>query len=291
MQIGILGIGHLAENLLAGWRAAGRRPGTMLLSPRGKGPKLARAWGYGLARDNADLVARSAIVVLAVRPADARAALEGLPWRAGQIVVSACAGVSCAALAPLAAPAQICRIMPLTAAAIQASPVPLYPDLAPARALAADLGPVIALNDEAEFETATVAAAAYGWALSLIAQSAAWSQARGLAPDTARALWGATFAAAGQMACALPGGPDAPPAQGIPDAPAAQGIPGAPAAQGLSGAPAAPLARDMQGVLRDLVTPGGITECGLQSLAAAGQPAAWDQAMAAVLAKLTGPTG
>jgi pyrroline-5-carboxylate reductase len=41
-------------------------------------------------------------------------------------------------------------------------------------------------------------------------------------------------------------------------------------------------------MLTELVTPGGITELGLNVLDAAGQPQAWQQACEAVLKRLTG---
>ena len=44
----------------------------------------------------------------------------------------------------------------------------------------------------------------------------------------------------------------------------------------------------MERMLLELVTPGGITERGLQVLSAREVPMAWEEACMAVLAKLTG---
>lgn len=249
MTIGIIGVGHLAAAILAGLRGSGLAPAEVLLAPRGQGPALAQAHGHGLARSNADLVRACDIVLLAVRPKDAAEAIRGLPWRAGQVLLSACAGVPLAALSA-AAPARTARIMPITAAEIGRSPTVLFPDLAAAKPLLARIGPVIAVPSEADFETATVSAAVYGWVQALVQRTAQWSAAQGLPPDAARALVAHTFAAAGQLIAEKP----------------------------------APMAD----LLLALITPGGITERGLDVLRAQGVPEAWDAACDAVLARLRG---
>ena len=250
MRIGVIGVGHLAATLLAGWRRSGLPSEEVRLSPRGHARRLAQAHGYALARDNADLVTWADAVLLAVRPGDAAQALRGLQWRSGQVVLSACAGVALEDLQAEAAPARVCRIMPLTAAGIGASPTTCFPPFAEIVPLLERLGPVIPLTREADFETATVSAAVYGWALSLIGASIDWAAAKGLPPETARQLSGATFAAAGRMACE----------------------PGA----------------DVAALLAELVTPGGITERGLQVLEAHETRQGWNAASDAVLDKLTG---
>ncbi|MEZ5798550.1 MAG: pyrroline-5-carboxylate reductase dimerization domain-containing protein [Paracoccaceae bacterium] len=250
MKLGVLGVGHLAATLLKGWDRAGVDPARVILSPRGHGPDLAAARGYGLAADNADLVARADLVVLAVRPAAAVPAVTGLPWRAGQVILSACAGVPIAALAQAAPGARVVRIMPLTAAEIGRSPTAIHPDDPQARPWVDMLGPVIPLPREEAFEIATVSAAIYGWAQDLIARSAGWSAAQGLEAETARLLVARTFEAAGALLATRP--------------------------------------EPMEQLLQDLVTPGGITERGLQVLGAAAVPEAWDAACQAVLDRLRG---
>lgn len=249
MNLGIIGVGHLAASLLAGFRRSGMEAAAITVSPRGMGPELARRHGHRLARDNAELVAACDHVVLAVRPDAAVAAIEGLPWRRGQLLMSACAGVPLAALAP-AAPARVVRIMPLTASELGASPTLLCPPDAQALELLQRLGPAVELADEDQFEVATVSAAIYGWAQALIAAGADWSAANGLDPDTARQLVARTFVAAGRMVSEK-------------DAP-------------------------VQRLLEELVTPGGITEAGLRHLEGKAVPQAWSQACDIVLARLRG---
>jgi pyrroline-5-carboxylate reductase len=248
MIIGILGVGHLAASMLAGFLRSGLDPETILLSPRGKAAALATRHGFRLAAGNRDLVERADIVIVAVRPAQAPETVIGLPWREGQLVVSVCAGVPLSRLE--VAPARAVRAMPFTASEIAASPTVYFPDLEQARAVLDRLGPAIALASEADFEVATVSAAVYGWAQDLIRKTAEWSSAEGLDPAIARRLTALTFVAAGRLI-------------------AEKGEP-------------------MDQMLEELVTPGGITERGLQVLSARSVPAAWEEACAAVLDKLTG---
>lgn len=250
MRLGIIGVGHLAGALLTGLARAGFAPSDICLSPRGHGPELARRQGHALARDNADLVARCSHVLLCVRPADAAGAVVGLPWRADHVLMSACAGVPRAALARAADPAAVVRLMPITAAEKCASPTLVYPMRADLAPMLDAFGSTIALADEDQFEAATVYAAVYGWVQKLIAASAEWSAAQGLDPGVSRQVSAATFVAAGVMQ--------------------------------------ADASREMGDILQSLLTPGGITEAGLDHLDRAGAVTAWQEACALVLHRLQG---
>lgn len=246
MKIGVLGVGHLAATMVQGLIGSGLAPSALLLSPRGKAGILSDAHGIAVASDNADLVTRCDTLILAVRPTDAAAAVTGLPWRDGQVVICVCAGVPLAAL-PLA-PATGVRAMPLTAAEINASPTVCFPDHPQARAVLDRLGPVIPLASEADFEIATVNAAVYGWSQDLIRRTASWAASKGADADAMRQLVALTFVAAGRLV-------------------AERGQP-------------------MEKLLAELVTPGGITELGLRTLEARSQPEIWEEACEAVLAHL-----
>ena len=248
--VGFIGVGHLAEALITGLLRGAFPPHKLLLSPRGQAAHLGAYHNIAIARDNADVVSRADIVVLCVRPKDAASAVNGLPWASRHVLVSACAGVPIAALKASASPANVCRIMPLTAAALGASPTTLFPDIPEVRDLIARFGSVIALNRESDFEVATVSAAVYGWAQDLIARSADWALQRDLSPEAARQLSALTFVAAGRLIAERP--------------------------------------ETMHDLLRSVITPGGITERGLNVLAERDVPAAWDAACEAVLHKLTG---
>ena len=248
MTIGIIGVGHLATALLEGFLLSGMDPEEILLSPRGKAAQLSARWGLPMATDNYDLVTRADLVLLAVRPLDAQRAIAGLPWRDGQTLLSLCAGVPRSALN--VAPASTVRAMPLTAAAINASPTACFPPVPKAMAILERLGPVIPLHDEAQFDLATVNAAIYGWAQDLVRQSADWMTAQGADAKTARRLASLTFVAAGRLT--------------------------------------AESSESLEGLIAELVTPGGITELGLDVLARRQQPEAWQAACDAVHQRLKG---
>ena len=248
MIVGILGVGHLAASIITGLLRASVAPASLLLSPRGQASALSARWGIPLAADNDDLVTRADIVLLSVRPVDAPAAVQGLPWRSGQTLISFCAGVALGRLD--ARPACVMRAMPLTAAAINASPTVCFPAFEPGVAMLEKLGPAIPLASEDEFELATVNAAVYGWAQALIRQSADWATARGGDAGAMRQLTALTFVAAGRLI--------------------------------------AETDRPMEALIGELVTPGGITELGLHVLAREGQPQAWHAACGAVLQHLSG---
>jgi pyrroline-5-carboxylate reductase len=248
--IGVLGVGHIAADLVVGLLRAGTPPGALLLSPRGRetAQALHAAHGIPIAADNAALVAASETVLLCVRPAAALATVAGLPWRRGHLLLSVAAGVARAALAEAAAPAEVVRAMPISAARLGASPTTLHPDAPRARALLERVGPVLPIADEAAFERATISAAMYGWVFALLGESAAWLETAGLDPAQARALSTGTFAAA----AAVIGGDDRPVAQR----------------------------------LVELATPGGITQAGLDALAHADAWSAWRGAFDAAVTRL-----
>lgn len=247
MIVGIIGVGHLAAAVLSGLLRAGVDPASILLSPRGQAHQLAQRWNIPLARDNEDLVTRADIVLLSVRPVDAPGAVAGLPWRAGQTLLSFCAGVPLSSLD--AGLAQAVRAMPLTAAAINASPTACFPASLAAFGVLEKLGPIVTLRDEREFEVASVNAAIYGWAQDLIRQSAGWATCQGGDADAMRRLAALTFVAAGRLI--------------------------------------AETDRPMDALIEELVTPGGITELGLDILASERQPQAWQAACDAVLQRLS----
>lgn len=251
MRIGILGVGHLGAYLVRGLVDAGTAPGDLLLSPRGAeaARRLSERHGVAVAASNAALVEAADLVVLAVRPADAVAAVDGLPWTSGHLLVSACAGVRLDALRPPAAPAEVVRAMPISAVSIGRSPTTVYPDHPDAREVFSRVGEVLVLPDEDAFSVASVSAALYGWVHDLIGHSVAWSAAQGLPEPLARRLQAQTFAAAAGMVLDAPDLP-------------------------------------VDELVRRLATPGGITQAGLDSLRRDGVGQAWMDAQDAALARL-----
>ena len=163
---GVLGVGAIAEAIVIGACAA-ESPPTVLLSPRNATRATALAERFAsvaVAAGNQAVVDGSAVVVLAVRPQDADAALRALTFPEGQPVISVIAGVSLDELGELVAPARaVARAVPLPSVARRAGVTPIHPPSAEARDLFDPLGGVLEVPDAGEFEalsasTATIAA-------------------------------------------------------------------------------------------------------------------------------------
>ena len=249
-RLGILGVGHLAGYLVSGLAQAGDAH-TLLLSPRNqaRSSRLATAFGVQVATDNRAVVSACDLIILATRPKDACGAVTGLPWRRGQLLISVAAGVSLARLSPLVEPAGVVRALPLSAAAIGASPTALFPEEARARALLAKLGSVHVLEDEHQFQVASVFGAYYAWLFAIAGEAAVWARQAGLNPQLALSL---TTGCLGGAAAMMASAPD----------------------------------NDPRKTLQALATPGGITEAGLEVLQSRAGMAAWRQACDAALARL-----
>ncbi|MCJ8307709.1 MAG: NAD(P)-binding domain-containing protein [Rhizobiaceae bacterium] len=249
MRLGIIGVGHLASALVKGVLRTGFLTAeNIVLAPRGHSAQLRAQFGCTIAEDNAGLVNACDTVLLAVRPQDAVAAVSGLPWRSDQIVLSACAGVSIADLAPYVQAAQVVRIMPTIAAQFGESATLVYPALPQLAPLLAALGKSYELKSEDHFEVGSVSAAIFGWAQALIGASSDWSSDKGMDRAQARALIAQTFISAGTMVAKT-------------DEPVSQ-------------------------LLDSLATPGGITEAGLKHLENTAAIEAWNGAADAALGKL-----
>ncbi len=252
-QIGIIGVGHLGALLIRGLLRHGMDPKRVTVCPRGNAAALAGELGLELAGSNAEVIDRCNTVLLAVRVDDALKALSDpdLPWREGQLLLSACAGVRVENLASsIPDGVQIFRFMPLSSADIGASPTALFPARSDVAELLTAFGPVQPVQTEDAFETATVFASMYGWVHRIVDLSSQWGQANGLPRDTADRLAALTVLSAGRNV--------------------------------------AEREERIETLLTHLATPGGITEHGLGVLEDHGLGSAWFQAASSVLAKLHG---
>ena len=249
-RLGIIGAGHLAGFVAEGLRRS-CWDGDLLIPARGERAEAFAARHRATVMADAQAVIQGADAVLvAVRPAQIKAALAGTKWPEGRQLISAMAGVKIAALQALAPGAKIIRSMPISAATLGASPTPVFPRDEAAEALLARLGPVIPMESEAALEAASANAAAYGWYFRLIARMIAANEATGLAPAEAKRIAVETIRAAAEVALAS-------------DAPA-------------------------EDIIAALATPGGITAQGLEVLEKADAFAPWDGAFAAVAARVKG---
>ncbi|NEY89798.1 pyrroline-5-carboxylate reductase dimerization domain-containing protein [Tabrizicola oligotrophica] len=193
MKIGLLGIGHLAAYLVQGAQGAGHE---FLLSPRnpGKAAELARRYGCEVAASNQAVVDACDHILVCLPAAQGLEILAGLTFRAGQEVCSAMAGAALAAVQAAIGPARATvSMMPGYANAFAAGPTLLHPAHSGWAGFFTACGPAHEIPDPHQFETAAVFGAMSGASLHFLRHLAAWYEAEGLDPTTARRLVAETF--------------------------------------------------------------------------------------------------
>lgn len=203
--IGVIGVGHLARYLVAGFAKADSPP-KFVLSPRNAltSRMLADCFGATVAESNADVVERADVVLLATRPPDLIEAATGLPWRGGQTAISLASGVALSGLSRTVAPATAVRALPVTAAEIGESPTCLHPDNAAARALFQRVGSVHAFDDEMTYDAASIHGVVYSTFHAVVQSMAEWLNHNGVPVEEARAIAAQAIRAATSMVMAHP---------------------------------------------------------------------------------------
>ncbi|VAW05562.1 Pyrroline-5-carboxylate reductase [hydrothermal vent metagenome] len=203
----LLGCGKMGSAMLAGWLAQGLPASSVwVIDP------MSSEWVRGTGvHINADLPARPAIVLIAVKPQMMGAALPTLAGMGNDetLFVSVAAGTPIAAYeAALGDQSHIIRAMPNTPAAVgkgitaiigNAHATPAEMDLA--EALLAAVGQVVRLEEEAQMDAVTgVSGSGPAYVFHLIECLTAAGEAQGLNPDLALQLARATVAGAGALA-------------------------------------------------------------------------------------------
>lgn len=196
-SLGIIGTGHLSKFVCEGLRASGwNHP--LIISPHNlKSAELFHnRFNATIAETNQQVVDQTDAVFMAVRPAQMKQALSDIIWPSHHTIISAVAGFKISDFIALNVNAKIVRVMPLSAAAIMASPTIIFPNVADVVELMNCVGSVIPLVNELEFNAATANAAAYGWYFALVDEIVQANVSAGLSLDSAKRLSLETLAAA-----------------------------------------------------------------------------------------------
>lgn len=201
--LGVLGVGHLATYLVAGLRRAGDQR-DLLLCPRNhrRVQALVEEHACVPAVSNQAVVDGARLILLSVRPNQLDSLMTPLVFSADHLIISCVAGVSLEKLRSLVGPAQVVRTLPLACAEVGQGAVPLYPRHPEAEALLSQLGELILLESESQFELASVAACMNGWMFKFFDQLIEWYVAQGLEPAMARTLVLNAFSGAAALAAA-----------------------------------------------------------------------------------------
>lgn len=189
-KIGIIGVGHLGQYLIAGLSKVDNKFEFFLADPlidkiRTNFPEN----NYYFTTQNQTVVEKSEIIILATRPDHVNDAINGLRFEPEQIVVSVAAGVSLQTLKPLVSPAKAVRALPISCVAINKSPVLIYPDNAHVRDLFSCVGDVHLLPNEDAFAAGTALVGAfYAWIFLLMNETTTWTANNGIDSKMAREL-------------------------------------------------------------------------------------------------------
>ncbi len=189
ITVGVLGVGHLMAHVVPGLMRTATPP-KILLSARNaeRAKALTERFALEICADNHDLIARSDVVIVAVRPFDVVDTIKGLPWRENQTVLSFAGTVSHSDYIAHVNGATIVLAMPVITAEFGESPTSLWPLNKVVEDLLAPCGPVIAFQSEAQFKAASGSGAYFGWVQALILEMTQWLTAKGVSENDARAL-------------------------------------------------------------------------------------------------------
>ena len=164
-SLGVIGTGQFALYFITALRKGGYA-GQITVSPRNAAiaARLAREHCCQIALSNQDVLDRSEVVLLSVRPKDLANAVSGLGWRPGHTALSAVAGISLEQhrrLLPGIGAVHL--IMPASYIATVPGPVPLYPPSEKMAAFLAHAGQVVPLDTEEGFVSALFAVCFSTW--------------------------------------------------------------------------------------------------------------------------------
>jgi pyrroline-5-carboxylate reductase len=248
MAVGLVGSGNMARALARGWGD----PVLATDAGSGRAADLARELGGEAAAGNAELADRADVVVLAHKPAQLHAVAAEVAGRA-RVVASLLAGVSLAELRTAYGDTPVFRLMPNTPVEVREGVIVIARDPAADGALREEivqlfgrLGAVIEVPEE-QMEVAMALMGCAPAYLALVAQAQVDAAAEhGMDPDTAARLVVETMGGTAELLRARD--------------------------------------HDAAAVRREVASPGGYTEQGLEALEDAGVPEALRRAMDVVTA-------
>ncbi|HEV8331849.1 MAG TPA: NAD(P)-binding domain-containing protein [Steroidobacteraceae bacterium] len=198
MTYGIVGVGAIATAIVTGLCERVPDAQRIVLSPRNAervADLASRFPTVRVARSNQEVIDESSVVLLCLRPQDARSVLPDLKFSAHQEIVSAMAGIQIATLRELVAPAQnIARVIPLPSVATREGATPVFPPTAAAKALFDQLGTAIEIPNERAFEATSASTATIAAHFAYLNAICRWLIAQGVSEMAARQQVAATFA-------------------------------------------------------------------------------------------------
>ena len=188
-RIGIIGVGEIGRAIVNGLCDGVEEPPEVYLSPRGSRTSAELSQRYPNVRvctDNQDVVNRSEVVIIAVRPQDHSDALAGLRVSSDSIIVSVMAGIGISELRQtLGTGAPLVRAIPLPAVRERRSITVTCPSHPVVDALFDGLGGALPVTGEAAFNVFSALTATLTTHYWYLATLTAWASRRGVPSEDA----------------------------------------------------------------------------------------------------------
>ncbi|MGW0883177.1 NAD(P)-binding domain-containing protein [Streptomyces sp. NPDC002671] len=188
-RIGIIGVGEIGRAIVVGLCDGVEEPPEIFLSPRGArtAAELSQQFpNVQVCGDNQEVVNRSEVVIVAVRPQDRSEALAGLQVGSGSVVVSVMAGVGLSELREtLGTGAPLVRAIPLPAVRERRSVTVTCPSHPAVDTLFDRLGGALPVADEAAFSVFSALTATLTTHYWYLATLTAWASRQGIPSEDA----------------------------------------------------------------------------------------------------------
>lgn len=188
-SIGIIGVGEIGRAIVTGLCGGADKSPEVFLCPRGArtAAELSERYeGVRVCADNQEVVDRSEVVIIAVRPLDRHEALAGLKVGGDKVAINVMSGVGNDELRQtLATDAALVRAIPLPAIRERRSVTVTYPSHPTVDSLFERLGGALPVADEAAFNVFSALTGTLTTHYSYLATLTSWAIGHGIVPDDA----------------------------------------------------------------------------------------------------------
>ncbi|TCL72600.1 pyrroline-5-carboxylate reductase [Rhizobium sp. BK251] len=185
MTIGFVGTGTITEAVVTGLGKTGFRDTQIVLSPRNESvaARLAAANGnVSIASGNQDVLDRSDLVFVAVRPQIAEEVVRALRFRPDHHVISFVAATPLDRLLEwIDQPVRLSQAIPLPFVADLQGATAIHPPDEVSHAVFSVLGAAIEVESEREFDLLAAASSMMGTYFGILDAASAWLESQGLA--------------------------------------------------------------------------------------------------------------
>ena len=197
MRLGFIGTGEITSSIVTGLCSFGTTSHSIRLSPRNAvvARELSNRFGdISVASSNQEVLDHSDTIVIAVRPAVTRGVLSELRFGSDHQIISLVSGLSLLSLSRLVPPAtRIARAVPLPSTARRLSPTAICPADPAALDLFAELGTVLPVEAEREFDAICATTATIASYFAFVERIASWLTQQGVPESKARDYIGRLF--------------------------------------------------------------------------------------------------